>query len=202
MRHLIKFPRSTQEEFARDLNEAIRNVDFSKYGNEPNFTPAMVQELHGYSYDDNKLSVKFDGVVVPSVGRGSTEKWSGVDFSLVSIISQAGKLEVRKANLFQSKVGRVERLSRKERARLLEQIRDMRSLTPHPKVLEIFKDNTLPSVVSGVGLLEGRHLQHATFGDWVATRVLPTFDGDTSSFFVNAVLEANLTGLRMYARKK
>jgi hypothetical protein len=198
----ISFPISTQKRFAHELNEAVLRVDFLNYGNEPNFSPAMVQQLREFKYEDENLSVRFEGVVVPAVGRGSTEKWLGADFSLVSIISQAGKEDVRKANLFQSKIGRVERLSPKERDRLIEQIKDMRAFTPHPKVLEVSRSKELPTVVSGVGLLEERRLQHATFGDWVAKRVLPTFDGDTTPFLVNAVLQANLTSLRMFARKK
>lgn len=203
MTHPIFFPLETRYRLRDAVNEALRRVAFSNYGNEPNFTPAMVQQLHGFKYEDDDLRVRFEGVTVTSVGRGSTEWWSGADFSVVTIISMPNLDDVRKATLVQSKLGRVEDLSSHERERLLEQVRDMRALMNHPKVLEISaRGDDVPRVVSGVGLLEGRRLQHLTFGDWVARRVLPTFDGDTRPSFVNAVLDARLTKLRIYARKK
>ncbi|MDQ3819656.1 MAG: hypothetical protein M3362_18540 [Acidobacteriota bacterium] len=154
-------------------------------------------------YEDDSLRVRFEGVAVTSVGRGSAEKWSGADFSVVSIISIPNGDDVRKATLAQSKLGRVEELSKGERERLVKQVMDMRALSPHPKVLEVYpRDGQPPTIVSGLGFLERRKLQHPTFGDWVAKRVIPTFDGDTRPHFVHGVLNANLTSLRIHARKK
>jgi hypothetical protein len=204
MTHPIFFPQETRYRLRDAVNETLRQVKFSNFGNEPNFTPAMVQQLHGFVYEDDSLRVKFEGVTVTSVGPGAAEGWSGADFSVVTIISMPNMDDdVRKATLVQSKLGRVEDMSKRELERLLEQIRDMRALMKHhPKVLEISTGgDDVPRIVSGVGLLEGRRLQHLTFGDWVARRVLPTFDGDTRPSFVDAVLDARLTQLRIYARK-
>jgi hypothetical protein len=203
MTHPIYIPQETRERLTVALNGALRRVRFSNYGNEPNFTPAMVQQLHEFKYDDDNLLVRFEGVTVTSIAPGAAEGWSGVDFSVVTIISQPGLADVRKATLVQAKRGKVEQLSKAEYGRLLEQIRDMMALMKHPKVLEISElQDGVPTIISGFGILEGRKLQHQTFGGWVAKRVIPTFDGDTRPDFVRAVLDAQLTSLRIHARKK
>ncbi|MBD0369778.1 MAG: hypothetical protein ICV60_02915 [Pyrinomonadaceae bacterium] len=203
MTHPLYFPRETKEHLRESINEALLRVDFSNYGNEPNFTPAMIQQLHGFEYEDDSVHVKFQGVVVTSVGRGSAERWSGADFSVVTLISLPNEDVVSKATLVQAKLGKVESLPPSKRDRLLEQVLDMRALMQHPKVLEIYpRGEQLPTIVSGRGILERRNLQHPTFGDWIAKRVLPTFDGDTRPEFVRAVLDAKLSSLRILARKK
>jgi hypothetical protein len=163
----------------------------------------MVQQLHGFVYEDETVRVTFEGVAVVSVGRNCAESWSGADLSVVATISQPGRDDVRKAILLQSKRGRVEQLKTDEYERLLEQIEDMRALTRHTKVLEIStaKDG-VPKVVSASGLIQKRKLQHQNFGDWIAKRVIPTFDGDTRPDFIRGVLDARLSQLRVHARKK
>src|ERR1041384_2524937 len=100
--------------------------------------------------------------------------------------------QVRLEMLLQSKIGRIERLKisdGREYRRLLEQIKDMRALTRHPKVMEISTENgDIPTVVSATGVLEGHQLRHYRIGDWIAKRVLPTFDGDKNPEFVEKVL--------------
>jgi hypothetical protein len=203
MTHPIFFPRETKARLSQLLNARLRQVDFSRYGNEPNFTPALIQELHGVVYEDDICTVIFEGAVMTSVSKYSAEWWAGADCSVVATISEGGIRTIKKATLIQSKIGKIEQLPSARKEQLIEQIRDMRALTNHPKVLEISKSpNEVPTVVSAVGILTRRRLQHQTFGDWVATRVLPTFDGDTRPPFVAAVLDAQLSKLKIYARKK
>lgn len=203
MTHPLYFPQETRERLKNAIDGALRRVDFSNFGNEPNFTPALVQQLHEFEYEDDSLRVRFEGVTVTSIARGAAEGWSGADFSVVTIISQPGGADVRKATLVQAKRGRVNQLSTAEYQRMLEQIRDMQALMKHPKVLEIStQKDGVPTIVSGVGILQRRNLQHQTFGGWVAKRVIPTFDGDARPHFVDAVLDTQLTSLRIHARKK
>lgn len=202
MSHPIHFPNETKRRLSSALNDAVRKVDFSNYGYEPNFTPALVQQLHGFEFDDGVVKITFEGVAVVSMVKGSAEKWSGADMSIVANIAEPNGEVVKKGTLIQSKVGKVERLNDRESHRLIEQIKDMQALTEHPKVLEIFPDNHCVTIVSGAGFLEGRRLQHPTFGDWIARRVLPTFDGDKDPSFVKGVLDARLSSLRIHARKK
>jgi hypothetical protein len=50
MTHPLYFPRETKESLRDAVNGALRRVDFSNCGNEPNFTPAMIQQLHEFAY--------------------------------------------------------------------------------------------------------------------------------------------------------
>ena len=215
--HPIPFSTKTKLALASAINDRLRNVRFSQLGNETNYTPAMIQELRGFTYRDDNCVVRIDGAVVDQY---TTEPWAGADFSVVTIIQQARKPEVRKATIGQSKRHRFESLSEvklkqiltqiekksprdlTEMERLVKQIQDMRRLTPHPKLLEVpSRNGDVPNVVSAAGLIEGRRLQHQDFGNWIATRVLPTFDGDTRPFFANAVLESKLSQLLVLVDK-
>jgi hypothetical protein len=218
MPHPIPISRATKEGLSTAINGELRKVKISRQGTEPNYTAATIQVLDGFEYKGNDCIVTIQGVVVNPY---TTEHWSGADFTIHTTITQAGLSDVQKATLVQSKLGKVEHLSTTEIAkllkemvgktnkelnsteRLLKQIQDMRALTPHPKVLEVPRnDEGMPRIVSAVGIIESRRLQHQTFGDWLATRVLPTFDGDTRREFTGAVLETSLKGLRIYARKR
>src|SRR5260370_2568415 len=136
----------------------------------------MIQGLAGFRYDDNYCTVTIDGVVVDQY---VTEPWCGADFTVLTTISQPREAEVKKAALIQSKLGRVSpfdtetltRLLKRIKAkpnrkltadeRLVKQILDMRWLTPHPKILEVFPvDGVIPNVVSAQGIFENRRLQH------------------------------------------
>lgn len=203
MSHPVSLPKEFKDHLSDFVNNALQKVEFSKYGNEPNYTPALIQYLNGLEYEDDSYKVTFEGAVMTSVSRGSAERWSGADCAVITTISEIDKRDVRKATLIQSKIGQIENLPTAERERLVEQIRDMQALTKNPKVLEISKRNgAIPIIVSANGILNGRRLQHQSFGKWVSTRVLPTFDGDTRPSFVDAVLDAHLSKLKIYAREK
>ena len=204
MIHPIFIPASTKDELAKQINSAAAGVDFSRYGYEPNYTPALVERLRGFQYEDAHILVTIDGAAMVSNKKQSAESWSGADFSVVTTIS-SGEEEIIKGTLIQSKLGTIERLrssDRTELERLKEQIRDMKALTRHPKVLEIStKSGDVPTIVSGEGILNNRDLRHYKLGDWVARRVLPTFDGDKNRDLVRDILDANLSGLRINARR-
>lgn len=203
MAHPIQFPKEFKDGLSQFLNDALQRVKFRRYGNEPNYTPAFIQALDGLRYVGAHWQVTFEGSAMTSVSQHSAEWWSGADCAVVTTISEIGKPDIRKASLFQAKRGFVETLKPSEHHRLVEQIKDMRALTKHPKVLEIFKGTgAVPTVVSGTGILNGRRLQHQSFGRWVSTRILPTFDGDTRPHFIEGVLDADLSKLRIYAREK
>jgi hypothetical protein len=203
MAHPIQFPKEFKDGLSQFLDEALQRVKFRRYGNEPNYTPAFIQQLDGLKYEGARWRVTVEGAVMTSVSQYSAEWWSGADCAVVTTISEIGKPDIRKASLLQAKRGLVETLKSSEHHRLVEQIKDMRALTKHPKVLEIFEETgAVPTVVSATGILNGRRLQHQSFGRWVSTRILPTFDGDTKPHFIDAVLDAELNNLRIYAREK
>lgn len=219
MTHPIVFPRETKDRLSRAINEQCQTIRISRLARrEPNYTPVLIHVLDGFEYEDKFCKLIVKGVVVD---QWKTEKWAGADFTVQTTLLRPGEPEVRKATLLQSKLGRIKELPEKTLTRLLKQIevkpknklgrtenllrqiQDMRKLTPHPKVLEVSQEDLeVPKVVSGVGILEGRRLQHQPFGDWIATRVLPTFDGDTDPHFTNAVLESDLNKLLISCTRK
>lgn len=218
MTHPIHFPKDTKIKLANRINVQLQKVRYSRLGRETNYTAGMIQQLSDFRYDDDYCTVLMDGVVVDQY---KTEPWSGADFTVLTTINQRGGSEVKKATLFQSKLGRTrpfeaEKLRRllKQIAvkanhelsadeRLIKQILDMRHLTPHPKILEVLPvDGGIPTVVSTQGVFDDRRLQHQKFGDWISTRVLPTFDGDTRPGFTSAVLDTRLSKLLVFARTK
>lgn len=219
MTHPIPFTQATKDGLASAINFELQKVKISRQGTEPNYTAGAIQLLDGFEYKGNECIVTIQGVVV---NQYTTEHWSGADFTVHATIEQAGVPDVQKATLVQAKLGKVNRLSKTEVAevlkrievkvklgkklgpteRLLNQIQDMRALTPYPKVLEVpNEDGEIPTIISAVGVMESRRLQHQTFGAWIASRVLPTFDGDTRAQFTRTVLETDLNGLRVYARR-
>src|SRR4051812_19044877 len=217
MTHPIHFSPESKNGLSRAMNNQLQTVKISRQGNETNYTAAMIHELDDFEYGDDGWSVRSEGVVVDHY---TTEPWAGADFTVLTTISQPGEAVIKKATLVQSKIGTVrpleaEMLSRLRKRieakdnqkltpneRLVKQILDMRQLTPSPKILEISRtDGGIPNVVSARGIFEDRRLQHQTFGDWIARRVLPTFDGDTRPGFTSAVLDTRLNKLLIYARK-
>ena len=200
MEHPIFFPYQSKQDLADRINERLGRIKFRRYGNEPNYTPALVERLTDFGYEDENVTVTIEGAVMTSVGKGTAEKWSGADFSVVATISKNGET-VKKGLVFQSKRGTIEDLrknDKREYVRCEGQIRDMKRLCPNPKVLEIYEeDGSVPTVVSGTSILSGKDLQHLPFGDWVAKRFLPTFDGRKDPFVVDRLLDANLSGLKV-----
>jgi hypothetical protein len=186
MPHPIVFPRETKNRLSQAINERCKTIKISTLANrEPNYTPVLIHVLNGFEYEDQFCKLIIRGVVVD---QWKTEPWAGADFTVQTTLLRPREPEVRKATLLQSKLGRIVELPEKTLTRLLKQIevkpknqlgrmehllkqiQDMRKFTPHPKVLEVSKqDQEVPRVVSGVGILEGRRLQHQEFGDWIAT---------------------------------
>src|SRR5215213_4036014 len=107
MTHPIRFPKEFKDGLSDFLNDALQRVEFSRYGNEPNYTPAFIQQLNGLEYEDDIWRVTFDGAVMTSVSQYSSEWWSGADCAVITTISEIGKNDIRKAALIQSKRGHV-----------------------------------------------------------------------------------------------
>lgn len=203
MKHLFRFSRNTKDELSQAINRRLANVRMSRYGNEPNYAPAMIQELNGFEFENAECKVAMKGAVMTGVAPGATENWSGADCSVVARIEDKHGCVIDKAILAQCKRESVKKLQGKIKEKLEEQIGNMRKLTKHPKLIELpERDGEVPRVISACGYVEGTRLQHQDFGRWVATRVLPTLDGDTRKDFAKAVLDSKLSKLRIHAVKK
>jgi len=202
-RHIINFSDQTKFELEAKIQASLANVKFSRYGNEPNYTPAMVQQLNGLVFHNEECVVKIEGAVMTSVSSKSVEKWSGADCSIVAqITDKASGLRVEKGILTQCKRGSIAKLTKKERKRLKGQIENMRKFVQHPKVIETPEiDGETPIVISGIGILNDRRVQRYNFGRWIARRVLPTYDGDTREGIADMVLDHSLSVLKIFALK-
>lgn len=202
MEHPIFFPEESKLAIANRINKRLREVKFSRYGNEPNYTPALVERLQNFRYNDENITVKIAGAVMTGIAPNNAENELGADFSIVATITKNGET-LRKGIVFQAKRGTVESLrstNSTEYNRFEGQIHKMKKLCPNPKVLEIYDmDGSIPTVVSGTSVLSGGGLQHLTFGDWMSKRFIPTFDGYKDPSFVDELLDARLSGLRLVA---
>ncbi len=203
MKHLFRFTRKTKDELSQKINRKLAKVKISRYGNEPNYTPAMIQELNGFEFENDECKVTIKGATMEGIAPGATEKWSGADCSVVARIEAKHGHTIDKAILAQCKKGSVHKLQGSKKKKTEEQITDMRKLTKHPKLIEIPEnDGEVPNVLSACGLIGGKRVQRQDFGRWIATRVLPTHDGDTRKNFTKDVLDSKLSKLYICAVKK
>jgi hypothetical protein len=203
-RHIIRFTEETKNRLAEEINKELRKVKWSRYGSEPNYTPAMVQQLEGFEFENSECKVKIEGAVMTSTGPSSAEKWSGADCSIVAkIIDKTKGILIVKGTLAQAKRGSVENFSVLERQRLEEQIENMKKIVLNPKVIEVPEsDGKIPSILSATGILAKKALKKQDFGRWVSRRVLPTFDGDTSEGIAEKILDSGLSSIWIVVNKR
>jgi hypothetical protein len=156
------------------LERELRKLDFRSLGNEPNYNPALVQVLKGFEYTGANFSLSIGGAPTDSY---TAEKPTGADMAIYADIRSGADLK-QKAVLIQAK--RISRWRKPaEYSRLLDQIREMKRFTPHPKVLLIDdKKGGLPIIKSAAGILSGDATQDITLSSWLARRFVRTFDGD------------------------
>jgi hypothetical protein len=201
MRHAYAFPPHIREAVRAYVRSAVEHVEPTRYRQEPAYTSALLSRLQGTVYDGPDGSVVFRATNVDSIGRGAAERWSGADLAITADISRED-LAIKKAILAQAKLGDFEELPVSERNRLADQIRNMRRLTPSPKVILIRDINGRrePEVRSGVRILEGLPTKPEPLADYFVRRVLTTLDGDTRPDFVAGVQDSSLKQLRVSAR--
>jgi hypothetical protein len=201
MRHTFKFPFAIQVAVRRHVRRAVEMVRPESFAQEHNYTAALAGVLQGRVYEGNHGYVEFRSTVANDKGRGASEGWTGVDFAITADIADQSK-RIEKAIIFQSKKGDIAELDNRERARLVEQIKDMKALTRSPKVLEVpdRRAKMFPAVVSANKIVVGSAYTQTDLDDYFVRRVLTTLDGDTRPIFVIAVQESSFAQLRVFAR--
>ncbi len=190
MDHPLKIKELDLIELEHQLAKRIRELDFRRYGSEPNYNPALVAKLDGFSFAGHNFSVSLAGAATTNSEQGS-EPPSGADLAISADIHQ-GKESKRKAVLVQCKRRSLLRKS-EERERLLGQIKKMKEISRHPKVLVIEEyPGAIPSIQSGTTILNGSHPREFALSSWLARRFIRTFDGDTRKHVYEAAQSADL----------
>src|SRR4051794_33836715 len=96
--HPILIDSATKEELAETINRHISKLDFSRYGNEPNYNPAFVTKLNDFHFESGDVVVSIESAAMTGIAPGATENWCGADLSVVARIS-FGKHQISKATL-------------------------------------------------------------------------------------------------------
>lgn len=199
-KHTFRFPEEIRRVVKEYVNARVKNVDPSRFNQEPHYCVALVHSLDGIAYEGTAGFVKFESTSFDDRGPASAESLFGADFAITATISN-NRNDIRKAIFCQAKLGSIDGLAPSDLAELKEQITKMRAVTRSPKVMEIVQVGVIrqPRIISGNLVLNDESYTSITFGDYMVRRVLTTLDGDTRQRFVNAVQESSLTQLRVQA---
>lgn len=200
MRKYYKWHPDVRDAVRGFVRKALGRVELNRYKQEPTLVVAMLSRLDGIAYEGKYGKVKFRPTIATDRARGSAESKWGADFALTTILEQNGR-QSRKAILVQSKLGQINRLSRKEKDRLLDQISKMKTATSAPKVMEISKKHgKLPVIYSGNKIFSGEKYSGFEFDGYIIRYVLTCIDGDIRPEFVSAVQDSSLSRLQVIAR--
>jgi hypothetical protein len=199
-RHTFRFPEAVRRAVKEYVEARVKDVDPRRFKQEPHYCVALVHSLNGIAYEGTAGFIKFESTSFDDRGQGSAESVFGADFAITATISN--KLDnIRKAILFQAKLGSIDALLPSDLTGLKEQVTKMRTVTRSPKVMEIVQVGVIrqPRVISGNHVLNDEGYTSVTLGDYMVRRVLTTLNGDTGQRFVNAVQDSLLTQLRVQA---
>lgn len=191
MEHPLKMSETDREGLENAILERLKGLDFRKYGEESNYNPALVRSLDGLQYSGENFCVSLNGAAMTSDSKHSAETHVGADLSIGAEIF-CGSDSKRKAVLVQAK-RRSKMGITKEKDRLLDQIKKMKTFTSHPKVLIIDEyAGAIPVIQSGATILLGKSPREFQLHRWLARKFVRTFDGDQSPKLFEAVQSADL----------
>ncbi len=199
-RHAFKFPSVVIAAIKQHVRNAIEAVDAQRYGQEANYTAALVNRLEGVAYHGEHGKVVFSSTVFDDRGPKSAEHRYGADHAITATISD-GVTTIQKAILVQAKLGRIDDLGTRDATLLREQIEKMKQLVPAPKVMEIPAQDgrRAPAMISGNRVLEGDPYTPMSLPEYFAARVTTTLDGCTNPHVVAAVKDSSLSRVNITA---
>lgn len=199
-RHAFRFSARVRDAVRQYVNSRVKGVDPRRFKQEPHYCIALIHSLIGTAYDGPEGSVEFEATSIDDRGPNPAEYFSGADFAITATVSD-NRSTVKKAILFQAKLGTVDKLPPSKLEELKGQIRKMSCFTRSPKVMEIVEAGVSrqPRVVSGKHVLNDHKYTSIDFGDYIVRRVLTTLDGDTRPGFVDKVQDSSLPELRIKA---
>jgi hypothetical protein len=200
-KHAFRFPPEVVSAVKEHVRRAIEAVDPTRYGQEANYTAALVSQLEGVAYQEQHGSVEFHSTVFDDRGPGSAESRYGADFAITATVSD-GTTTIRKAILVQAKLGYLDDMSAADAAFLQSQIEEMKQLVDAPKVMEIPEDSgrRYPSMVSGNNGLDHEPYISMELPDYFTARVTTTLDGTTDASVVDTVQDSSLSRVDLIAK--
>jgi len=201
MRHSFKFPFKIRNALKNHIRNAIDSVEPSRFRQEPDYVAALAVKMQGVIYDGNDGFVEIRSTIADSYGKGSAERWTGIDLAITAYVSDKEKT-VSKAIVFQAKIGGISHLKSDEKLRLHKQIMKMKRLTRSPKVMEIVRHGNKrePYILSGNKIAHGKKPMRYSLENYFVQRILTTLDGDTRPDFVSNVQDSRMTKLKIIAK--
>lgn len=200
-RHAFKFPAEVNQAIRRFVKNAVEGISGERYGQEPNYTAALLGRLEGTVYEGSLGRVVFANTVFDDRGPNSAESRFGADHAITATISD-GHTTISKVILVQAKLGAIESLNQRERKFLNEQIIKMKQIVAAPKVMEIpmVEGTRYPAIISGNNLLNEKGYRPMQLADYVVSRITTTLDGCTRPETVEAVKDSRLSRLDIHAK--
>ena len=188
-------------EIIKHIKKSYKNLDRTRYRQEPAYINALMGKLDGEVFDDgNGKKVQFIVTIVDDRGPNAAESKYGADFAIV-FEKVGGKKQISKAILGQGKNGASDDLNRSEKSRLIGQCEKMNTHTSEYIVLEAPTDNSKPPMVR-VGdpknpLKIGARY---TLEDYFLKKFIACKHGDKRDKFVEAVQDSTLNQLKIITR--
>ena len=185
-------------EVKKYFRRACENLDRKRYSQESAYVDAFIARLDGQlNIGPDHGSIKFTPTIVADRGAGSAESKYGADFAIV-FQSEGVAHPIRKAIISQAKNGLVNKLSKLDEDRLVEQCRMMARITNSYIVLEApSASGAMPTVKIGdpkTGLWEKDSID---FDDYFLEQVLSCRHGDRRDSFIEGVACSKLSGIKV-----
>jgi hypothetical protein len=199
-RHTFRIPEAMRDAVQRYVERAISGVAPTRYRQEPQYLTAVAHALDGIAYEGEHGKVVFTSTIFDDRGANSAEKRLGADLAITAVIDSQGD-RVRKAIIFQAKLGDLHDISPSKAKELRSQVKKMIDHTRSPKIIEIPSLNGERSlrVHSGRRYHSGATTRAVPFPEYVTSRVLTTLDGDTREAFIDAVQNSEFPGFHIDA---
>lgn len=204
-KHFFDFPKDIKQAVKLYIDQKIKEIDSGRFRQEPAYVASLFSRIEGVAYQSPEGVIKFKATIVDDRGPGAAEKRTGADFVLTADIS-VNTNRIQKAIVGQAKLNSIDSLTPKQRSKLCEQIRLMRSELKYkyPKVMEIIEVDGFrqPRILSGINFLMGESYKSVLFSDYIVDRVLTTLDGNTNSNFVQRVQSSSLSLPRLHIKAR
>lgn len=186
-------------EISKHIKNSYKNLDRTRYRQEPAYINALMGKLDGKIFDDgNGKKVQFIVTIVDDRGPNAAENKYGADFAIV-FEKTDGKNQLSKAILGQGKNGKSDDLNLSEKERLIGQCEKMYIHTSEYIVLEAPIDSSnIPMVRVG----DPRNplkidTQRYTLENYFLNKFIACSHGDKRDEFVKAVQDSTLNQLRI-----
>ncbi|UTV28981.1 hypothetical protein [Photobacterium atrarenae] len=183
------------------IKSAHQGIERKHYQQEAAYVSAVMGRLNGTIKDPKShgtLEFKFDTVVVNDRGPGAAENRYGADFAIV--FKKQGVVNgCSKAILGQAKNGSSDKLTKRERARLIEQCNKMFGHTTDYIVVEAPQNGELGPMVRIGDQQEQLRIgkSRISLEHYILNKLIGCHHGDRRDDFIDAVQDSSLSKLEI-----